>query len=172
MAVTAVPVVAGDGLIQILDGAALVWECQYEDGDFSASNITKGQRAKQVFRDRGTTYAIRETDDQEIEFSFSCHLVYLRGDGTTAGIEEVIRRQGVWSAATSTLPASAGGGANGTYCLTVKLTLERNNFGHANDQVLTLKYCSLTMDFSEGNSAKISIKGTAYCYSNDYISVT
>lgn len=170
MALASNPVIPADGILTISDGAALTYTVLYEDGDFSVSGLTKGQKAVSVFKDRGATYSVRETEDQEIEFSFSAHLVTLRGDGTLAGLEDVVNKKGVWAAATSTLSTAAGG--FDTYLLKVAWSFERSNYGDTvGDRSVTLKYCRLTMDASEGTPGKISIKGTAYCISTDYLAV-
>lgn len=166
----ATPVIPADGILTVTDGAALSYTVVYEDGDFSVSGMTHSQKAVAVFKDRGATYAVRETEDQEIEFSFSAHLITLRGDGTNAGLEDVVNKKGVWAAATSTLPTANGG--FDTYLLSVKWAFERSNYGDTvGDRSVTLKYCRLTLDASEGVPAKISIKGTAYCISTDYLTV-
>lgn len=167
MALATNPLVPKDGSIVITDGAALSLTINYEDGDFSVSGLQKDQRSTQVFRNRGKTYSVRETDDTDIEFSFSCHAISLVGDGTTATIGDVVRRSGVWVAATSTLPAASGD----AYCVQVKWTGERTNFGATSDTSVTLKYCHLSLDYAEGIPGKLSIKGTAYCISTDYITI-
>lgn len=176
MSVTSAALVPRDGSLTITDGTGtpLSFGVVYEDGDFSLTGIKKDSRAQVAFRDRGSLYSVRETETEDMSFSFSAHLVYLRGDGTTAGIEEVVRRLGAWSAAISTLPAAAGGGPSGagTYTLTVTWSAERTDFGHSQDQGVALKYCSLNLDFSEGVPGKISISGTVYVYGNDYLTVT
>ena len=168
MAITANPLVPVDGKLVITDGGALSYEILYEDGDFSASNIKKAQKAVVAFRDRGATYAVRETDDEEVEISFTAHAVAMLGDGATAMPMDIVARKGVWAAATSKLATTAGDG----YLLQVQFTGERTNFGATADTTLTLKYCNLALDFSEGIPGKFSIKGKAFCISTDFISVT
>lgn len=174
MAISASPIIASDGVLTFTDGAALSFTLMYEDGDLQVSGLKKDMMTQVVFKDRGIPYAIRDTEREEaIEFSFTCHLIAVVGDGTSALIGDVIKRQKAWSAATSTLPAAAGGGTNGTYTVQMAWTAERSNFGATNDTGLTLKYCHLSEDYADGLSgAKISVKGRAFCISNDYITFT
>lgn len=172
MALTAVPVVVSDGVITITDGAGtpLSFVVAYEDGDLAISGLTESQKEIQEFYDRGMFVGLRAVKQMPIEFSFSAILVNLRGDGTTAGIEDVVNRKGVWASATSTLPAAAGG--TECYCVQVKWQFERSDFGDTvGDRSITLKYCRLTLDVSEGIPGKISIKGRAFTYSTDYLTV-
>jgi hypothetical protein len=168
MAVTANPLVPVDGTLLINDGAALSYTIVYEDGDFSASNIKKGQKAVVAFRDRGATYSVREMEDEEIEFSFSAHAVALLGDGTTAMPTDVVAKKGVWAAATSLLASTSGD----AYLLKLTFTGERSNFGATNDTTMVLKYCHCTIDFAEGSPGKFSVKGKAFIISTDYLTLT
>jgi hypothetical protein len=171
MALALNPFIPSDGVITISDGGVLVYTLGYDDGDYSVGPLMYNQRQALVFKKRGTTYAVREGEDTEIEISFSAHAHTILGDGTTAGLYDVVRRTGVWATATSTLPASAGGGANGKFCHQVKWAGERTNFGATADSGITLKYVHLESTFQEGVPGKFSFKCRAFCYSTDYLTV-
>lgn len=173
MALAANPMIPNDGVVSLTDATPttpITTSVQYEDGDFQVTGLRKSQKAVQVFKSRGRTYAIRETEDQEIDFSFSCHAIALVGDGTLAlPSDAILRRTGTpWATAISTLPLSAGD----AYCLLVGFRAERTNFSATADAYVGLKYCSISMDFQEGIPGKLSFKGTAYIISTDYISFT
>lgn len=161
MANAANPLIPPDGQLVITDGAALTFTLPYEDGDISISGLTKGQKAVQKFTTRGRGYAVRETEDQDVEISFTAHAVGLKSDGTTALISDIVNKIGVWSGATSTLPAAAGD----AFCVTCTWTGERTSYGASADAYLRLKYVHFDEDFSEGIPGKISVKGTAYVMS-------
>lgn len=169
MANAANPLIPVDGSITITDGAALSLVVSYEDGDLNIASLNgQNQKSFVSFKSRGKTYSVRAVEDVDIEFSFTCHAVGIIGDGTTALIGDVALKKGVWASATSKLPTASGD----AYLLQVKWQGERSNFGAAADSAVTLKYCSLTMDFSEGVPGKISIKGTCYPISTDYLTIT
>lgn len=169
MANAASPLIPVDGSIVITDGASLSLTLSYEDGDLQISSLNgQNQKSFVSFKGRGKTYAVRAVEDVDIEFSFSAHAVGIIGDGTTALLGDAVLKKGVWASATSKLPTANGD----AYLLQVRWTGERTNFGAAADSVVTLKYCALTMDISEGVPGKISVKGTCYPISTDYISIT
>lgn len=172
MARASIPMIPKDGTILINDntGTPLALTIQYEDGDFAVTNIKASQLAVQGFKDRGVTYSVRSTEDENIEFSFTAHAIAFRGDGTTADIGDVVLRTSVWAAAVSMAGSTAALGD--AYLLKVTFTGERSNFGATSDTTCVLKYCHLTMDFSEGVPGKFSIKGTLFPLSTDYLTVT
>jgi len=169
MANTANPLIPVDGVITITDGGALSLTLSYEDGDFNVSGLNgQDQKSYVSFKSRGKTYAVRAVEDQDIEFSFTAHAVHIIGDGTTGTLGDVALRKGAWSSYTSKL-AVANGDAK---LVQVSWRGERTNFGATNDNVITMKYCALTLDFSEGVPGKLSIKGTAFPISTDYLTIT
>lgn len=169
MSNSANPLIPADGVITITDGAALSLVLLYEDGDLQISGLNgQNQKSYVGFKSRGKTYAVRQVEDVDIEFSFTCHACHIIGDGTTATIGDVALRKGVWATYSSTLPAASGD----AYLVQVAWRGERSNLGSTNDDKITMKYCALTMDFSEGVPGKLSIKGTCYPISTDYLSIT
>lgn len=163
------PVVPTDGKITLTDGTsgtAKTYEVIYEDGDFSVTGVSKDQNAVVVFKDRGRNYAARETEDQDLEFTFSAHAVGW-ADGTEAGLLDVVTRTGAWAAAASILPIAYGD----AYMLQLAFLEERSSLGATADCSLTLKYCKLQADFAEGIPGKFTIKGTAYKFAHDANSV-
>lgn len=170
MALSATPLIPRDGTLTIKDGAGtpLSYVIPYTDGDFNITGIVEDQTTVQSFKNRGRTYAVRKVEDQDIEFSFSAHAHAFLGDGTLAAFYDVIAKKGVWAAATSTLPAANGD----AYCVTLVFGGERSNLGATTDIQVTLKYCHISGDFTEGVPSTFSISGTAYCISTDYLAVT
>ncbi|TXH41152.1 MAG: hypothetical protein E6Q97_38110 [Desulfurellales bacterium] len=170
MSISATPIIPRDGVLTIKDGAGtpLSYAIPYSDGDFSLSGLVEDQTTVQSFRNRGRTYAIRKVEDQDLEFSFTCHAHAILGDGATAGLYDVLGKKGVWAAATSTLPAAAGD----AFCVSLTFTAERSNLGATSDASVVLKYCRISGDFQEGVPSTFSISGTAYAYSTDYLTIT
>lgn len=170
MTTAAVPAIVRDGTILINDGAGspLGYTIVYEDGDFSVDELIAGQMEVQPFKDRGIIYALRKTEDKEISFSFSGHLIALLGDGTTAMPFDVALKLGVWAAATTLLPTGKGD----VHLVKVTLTLERTDFSATADSTIVLKYCHLRIGMSEGIPGKWTIKGTCYPFSTDSITLT
>lgn len=168
MSNAAAPLIPADGTITFTNGV-LTYALMYESGDLQASGLKKGQFSQAVFKDRGVPYAVRDTEvDESIDFSFSADAICIVSDGTTATLGDVILKQKVWAAAASTLPTAAGD----AYCVTMTWAGLRTTFGATNNSGLSLKYCHLEMDFAEGIPGKLSVKGKAFCYSNDYVTYT
>lgn len=168
MALASTPLCPKDGTIVFTDGAALSYTLVYEDGDLQVSGLMEGQWETETFDDRGIPTSSRDVRrTQAIEFSFTAHAIAIVGDGTTATLGDVVLRQKVWAAATSTSPASTGD----VYTTQLAWTGERTDLGATSDTTLTMKYCRLSMDFAEGVPGKLSVKGRAFCYSTDYLTV-
>lgn len=174
MSLGANPLVPKDGSLEFTDATPttpLTYVLQYEDGDVAFSEISKDQKDIQIFLSRGRFYAARETDDMPVEVTFTCHAVGFT-DETDENILDIVRRAGAWAAAVNQLPASAGGGANGVWCVQLKWTGERTNFGGSADASVTMKYVHLTAAFAEGTPGKFTIKGILLPYSTDYLDWT
>ncbi|HYF53370.1 MAG TPA: hypothetical protein VEA41_03845 [Salinarimonas sp.] len=175
MAMATIPLIPNDGVLLINDGAGspLSYAIVYEDGDFTLGGLKKSQKEVQEFLDRGRFYSVRETNDVSIDWSFSCHAIAMLGDGVTASPTDVFLKLGVWSAATNLLPAAAGGGASGVWCVKMTFTGERTDYGATADTTAVLKYCHAeSLDFGEGIPGKWSLKGKLYCHSTDYLTLT
>lgn len=163
MALASNPTVPRDGTFTISDGTSgtpLSFEVEYEDGDAQFSDLADGQMQIQAFKDRGVTYALRKTEDQEIAFSFSAHLVGLvdaTGGSPDATLLDVVKRLNAWSAAKSTSEAYGD-------VYTVKIVWAIRNRGNTagRTDTLTLPYCHITAALAEGTPSKISISGVAY----------
>lgn len=164
-AVPSTPIVPKDGTILINDntGTPLAHTVIYEDGDFQVTNLKKGQNAIEIFKDRGAPYAVREVEVEEIEFTFSAHIVGFVGEGSQATLNDPVLRKGLWASAVSMLPVAYGD----AYLLKVTWTNERTNFDAAADASLVLKYCHLSMDGGEGVPGKWQIKGRAIVLAHD-----
>lgn len=169
MSNAAAPLIPADGAITITDGAALTLTVAYEDGDFAVQGLNgQDQKTSVSFKARGKTYSVRAVEDIDIEFTFSAHAVHIIGDGTTGTLGDAVLRKAVWASYTSKLP-TANGDAK---LLQVSWRGERTTFGATADNIVTLKYCALSLDFSEGVPGKLSIKGTCFPLSTDYLSIT
>lgn len=162
------PIIPRDGVLVIGDGAALTLTIPYLNGAIKISGLNASQKTKQVFKAKGTVYSVRDVEDQEYSFEFTCDAVHFKGDNITATLYEALMRTGVWAAAVSTLPVAAGD----TYCVKCTWTVERTNFGGSNDNIVAIKYVYFDVDFSEGVPSSFSLKGTCIPYSTDHYTVT
>lgn len=167
MATAGAGLLPNDGTITVADGAALTYTFVYEDGDYSISGLKRNQKSIVVGKDRGDNAWFRESEDEDIEISFSCQAIALLGDGTTAMPSDVFLRKGVWAAATSTLPSSV----SDTYACKITWTGARTAFGATNNTSVIAKYCHVEMAFSEGVPGKLTFKVIARKYSTDYLTL-
>lgn len=166
----ATPIIPRDGVLVISDatGTPKTLTIPYLGGQIKISGLNASQKTKQLVLSRGTVYGGRDVDDQPYTFEFTADAAHFKGDNSTATLWEVVMKQGVWSAATSTLPTSAGD----IYCVTCTWTVERTNFSGTNDNVVALKYVYFDLDFSEGTPSQFSLKGTCIPYSTDHMTIT
>lgn len=171
MALPTTPIIPIDGAIVLSDntGTPITITVAYEDGDLQVSGLEQAYMEVQVIESRGTPYAARNVRYKPIEFSFTAHLVGTV-DATDSSLLAALLKLGTtpWASATSML-ATAKGDA---YMLKVAWTAERTNFGGTADASLTLKYCRLSVDMSEGVPGKLSVKGTCYRFGSDWIAWT
>jgi hypothetical protein len=168
MANAATPIIPRDGVLVISDGAALTYTVPYMGGALKITGLNQNQRTRQVFKASGSTYAVRDVEDQEFGIEFTADAVHWKGDGSTATLFEVLMKLGVWSAATSMLPTTAGD----TYCLKLTWTEERTNFGASADNVVVAKYVYFDLDYAQGVPGQFTLKGTGVRYSTDYLTWT
>lgn len=166
----AVPIIPRDGVLVISDasGTPKTLTIPYLNGNIKIGAVNADFKTRQVFSSRGTIYSARNVEDQPYSFEFTADAVHFKGDATTATLWEVVMKQGVWSSATSTWPASAGD----IYTLTCTWTVERTNFSGTNDNVYAMKYVYFDLDFQEGVPSTFSLKGTVLTYSTDHTTIT
>jgi hypothetical protein len=156
MAMSTLPWIPKDGVITIKDGAGtpLSLTVTYEEGDFSFDSIAADQKETTVFKDRGVTYAIRQTEEIDPTISFSAYATDLT-DAADVTLFDVLRWGGAWSAATTTL---VGGKA-------VDITFATTTTGTGGGtSSITFHGVVLKGGFSEGAPGKFSLTGT--CYGN------
>jgi hypothetical protein len=169
MADKAFPIIPKDGKITIYDGAGspLSYEVVYEDGDFNAPELAEGFEEVIEFEDRGTVYAARKAGRKSQDFSFSCHALRFKRDGSgNTHITDVVLKQGAWSAATSTAADYSD-----AHMVKLVFSAERSDFGESVDTSITLKHCHLRAGFAEGTPGKFSISGRVYQFASDSIAV-
>ena len=169
MSLAANPLIPNDGALLFNDGAGtpLAFTLPYEDGDVAFSEFSQGQKEYELFFSRGRFYAARKTVDKIVEVTFTCHAVGFT-DASEATILDIVRRAGLWAAATSTLPVAAGD----LHCTKMTWTGERSSLGGSADSIVVMKYLHLTAAFAEGTPGKYTIKGVLLPYSTDYLAWT
>jgi hypothetical protein len=164
MSLAAAPLIPNDGSLTFSSsGGGVSWTLQYEDGDFKFGPTAEGQKDVEKFFTRGAFYAARKTMDKVMPFSFTAHAVGFT-DATAKTAYNMVRKLGPWAGATSTLPTTAGD----VWCLQTVFAGERTNFGASADASVTMKYCHMEIEFSEGTPGKFTISGELYPYSTDY----
>lgn len=168
MSLAATPIIPRDGVFTLYDGGVLSLAILYMGGALKITGLNASQKAKQTFMSGGTMYAARDVDDQLFGLEFVADAVQFLGDGTTATLFEALMRKGVWSAATSTLPAAAGD----VYCLKGIWTVNRTSFGASANNTVTAKYVQFDVDFGEGSPSQFTVKGQGYPYSTDFLTWT
>lgn len=167
MADSALPMIPKDGTITIYDGAGtpLSFEVQYEDGNFSAPELSEGLAEVLEFEDRGNVYSARKGGRKSQDFSFECHAMRFKRDGSgNTHILDVVTKAGAWASATST-----GASYSDAHLVKVVFKAARTALGEASDSTITLKYCHLRSGFQEGVPGKFSISGRAYAFTDDAI---
>jgi len=155
MAESTVVKVRKDGTITIYDGATtpLSYTVAYEDGDFQAS---WPKRESVLIKDRGTIAGERYGDQPVGSLSFTCHMREFT-DAASATIVDVIQREAIWVAATST-----GGTGYESFMHKVTMTCEGTDFGDSADHVLLFGKVKLNWSFAEGDPNKISVTGEVW----------
>ena len=170
------PIVGIDGILTIKDGAALSLVAPFSNGDFKLpglnAGLTSGRSAMQEVTDffaRGKYIGSRYTKGKVLEGSFTCHLTALIGETADPSILDALLRKNDWASPTSTIPASRGDVPH----YTLEWAVERTDFGATNDRKLTLKYCEVTGDISEGDDGStLTINFRAKPYSTDSVAFT
>jgi len=161
------PSIMQDGVLTIRDGAGtpLEFEVEFEDGDFSISDLRQGGQDIQEFEDRGNVYAARKIGRKSKQFSFTCHALRFKREGSgNTHINDIVQKQGAWSAATST-----GAAYSDVHMVEVEYKIKRSDLGESTDSKITLAYCSLSSGFQDGVPGKISINGVCHAFTDDYI---
>jgi len=161
------PSIIRDGTVTIRDGAGspLSYEVVFEDGDFSISDLREGGQDIQEFEDRGNVYSARKIGRKSKQFSFTCHGLRFKREGSgNTHITDVVLKQGAWASATST-----GAAYSDAHMVEVEFSIDRSSLGESTDSKITLAYCSLSAGFQEGNPGKISISGVCHAFADDYI---
>ena len=137
-------------------------------GALKITGLNASQKTKQWFSSCGEIYSGRDVEDQDFGIEFEAEAVHFLGDATTATLFEAIMKKGVWAAATSLLPTTAGD----IYCLKATWAVARTAFGASANNTVVAKYVQFDLDFSEGVPSKFSIKGVGKAYSTDYLTWT
>lgn len=148
-----------DGTIRVFDGTAVTpldVTVEYESGNWTVGGLKKSLNETVTYLDRGELGSVRYTSRTFPTGSFSLHMTEL-SDATNEVLLDLVRRTGAFSAAVSTLGASAE-----VYTLNMSLTVEGTNYGDASDHSLTLTNCELSADLAEGDPNTITINYTCY----------
>ena len=166
--IASTPIVAADGVLVIKDGASLTYTVAYDMGDFKIGGLNVANKESLNFYARGVFFGTRDIKSKEFTFSFTAHLIGLLGEIGAPTINDVILKKKDWLTMTSTLPTAAGD----TVHHTIQWTVERTNLGATADDVFTLKYCELSIDWAEGDGSTCTINGVAKMYSTDGMTIT
>lgn len=159
MAYSSVPMVPRDGTLTGEDstgGTPKSITIQYEDGDFSIDAVEEGYMNATFLKDRGMDYAVRKTDEQEVNFTFTCHATCF-SSATDATPLDIALKTGSFAAGVSAMGASAD-----AWLTKWTFTVEGTNYGLAADHVLTMSKVRISAAFSEGVPGKWTIKGKIF----------
>ncbi len=157
MALSAVVKNFRDGTLVIEDGTAITplnLTVQYESGDFSVTGLNQaGGTSYETtqYLDRGEMGTARKTNRAFPSGSFTAQLTEL-SDGTNETLPDILLKQGSFSAAVSTLGASAD-----VYAVKLSLQIEGTDHGDTSDHSITLDDCVCSLDIAEGDPDTFSI---------------
>jgi hypothetical protein len=158
MALATIPIIPRDGTITLADatGSPITCTVVYEDGDASITGLRQGQFSQEVFRDRGLFYGARNVQEEEVEISFSAHVVAFT-DATEKLLSDAVRKTGAFASGVSQLGANAD-----VWALKVTFAAERTNYGASADTSVAFTYVrDMSVDFAEGVPSKFTFKGKA-----------
>lgn len=146
-----------DTTILIQDGTAVTpldYTVAYEAGDAS---FDIGKYEISVYRDRGDICSVRKTNQGLPSGSFTVHFREL-SDGSNETLTDILDATGSFSAAVSTLGASAD-------VYTVKLTFTIAGAVHGaseTDHVISFDDCYCTWSYSDGDPSSVSVSWTCH----------
>ena len=151
-----------DGTILLESNAgALNVTAQFEEGNFSASGLTAGQKEVAAYLDRGDLASLRSTNQTFPSGSFAVHFADLADPtGTYDTLMDAVNKTtgSLWVAAVSTLGANAD-----VYTLKITLTIAGTVHGDSGgDHVVVLDDCHLTADLAEGDPSTFSFNFVCY----------
>lgn len=138
-----------DGTVVGLDGAALTYTFVYDPGDVKIAGLGKDLYEIQKYLVRGELASVRKGNRRFPTFSLTVYQTDF-----TEGPLPMLMKSGAWSAATSTLGASAD-----VWAFALQLTIEASDLGAAHDHRITLDDCVGTVDFAEGDPNAFTIQG-------------
>ena len=155
MAHPTTPVVPRDGQLVVSDntGTPISYTIVYEDGDFSIDEVQEDYANTASMKDRGIWYNERKTDEQDLNFTFTCHVTHFSSATDGSPLDAVLKK-GKFASGVSVLGTSAD-----VWATKWVFTVEATNYGEANDHVLTMTKVRTTAAFAEGVPAKWTIKG-------------
>jgi hypothetical protein len=147
-----------DGTILLQDGTGtpLSLTVAYEQGNFAIAGFKKKLNETVTYLDRGELGSVRHTARIFQTGSFSAHMTEF-SDATNQTLCDVIRRQGSYAAAISTLGANAD-----VYTLKITLTVDGTTFGDASNHTIVLNDCECSVDFAEGDPNSFTVNFTVY----------
>lgn len=160
-----------DFTIDFFDGATYAtstntYTVSGEEGDLA---ISGGGVAVEAYLDRGELVGdagvplTRKVDDQACSLSFSGYLRKF-SDGSIATLRDIAAR-------VSNMPAAACGAASGwanghassdAFHIGVRIRISRQGSGVSGGHYLEYRYCTGTMDISDGSPAKLALALTSH----------
>lgn len=147
-----------DGSLAIFSGggAPVSIVVQFDQGDFSISGLKAQLSETTAYETRGFLRTVRHTTRVYPSGSFSCMMADL-SEATTGTVADACMQNGAFSAAESTLGASAD-----VYTVDLIFVVAGIVHGDAADKTFTLTDCECSVDFSEGDPDSLTINYTVY----------
>ena len=94
MAHPTTPVVPRDGQLVVSDntGTPISYTIVYEDGDFSIDEVQEDYANTASMKDRGIWYNERKTDEQDLNFTFTCHVTHFSSATDGSPLDAVLKK--------------------------------------------------------------------------------
>lgn len=170
------PIIGGDCVLTIKDGAALSFGIVLSNGDFKLPGLNGGMKSLRTsmqdvtdFFARGKWTGARYTKGKILEGSFTGQLVGLVGLAGTPTMLDTVMKAVDWAAATSTVPGARGDVPH----FILEWAAERSDYGGLVDSKIVMKYCEFTYDIAEGDEGStFTINFRLKPYSTDSIVIT
>ena len=156
MAISSVAKNFRDGTITIEDATSTPIECvvQYENGDFSLSNLKQSGKEVNKYEDRGDFFSARRTNTAYPALSFTAIFTDL-SDGTEKTLVDACLKQGAFAAGVSTLGANAD-----VWSLKLTFSVNGTSFGDPSNHIIVCNDVVINdVSISEGDPDSFSISG-------------
>ena len=158
MAIPTIPITLRDVVVTFEDatGTPISATAIYEEGNFSISGMQEGDKAVNVFKDRGDIYSARYGEQEAVDVSITLHATTIY-EGTDTIPLDAVNKTGAFSGGISTW----GTETVDPWMVKIVAAVEGVDRGDT-DKTITIPYFRGTASISDGNPMTIEISGQAY----------